>query len=132
MPEMRRWSRPKLAIHSPVKGSTDVSARQSEFDVIHFVGHRVLAVCELEMPHSRRGRNPDHCEKNADGAKDGLGWWEARGLLRDIQGFDGHIQCGEDAVPRLRSLEVGRHQGSREKAVWRAGCEERPDPTGYI
>ena len=46
-----------LSVHSPVKRSTDISAGQPELDVIHLVGHRVLAVCELETSHCRRGQN---------------------------------------------------------------------------
>jgi len=34
----------------------------------------------------------DHGEKDADGAKSGLGWCDARDLLREIQDVDGHVQ----------------------------------------
>ena len=47
---------------------------------------------------------PDHRQEGADGAKRGLSWWDARNILRKIQGIDGHIQGGENTVPPLRSL----------------------------
>jgi len=46
-----------LSIHPPVEGSADVGAEQPEFDVIQFVNHRVLAMCEPGMSHRRRGDN---------------------------------------------------------------------------
>lgn len=46
-----------LSIQSPVEESTDVSTEQPDFDVIQFVDHGVLAMCELEMSHHRRGKN---------------------------------------------------------------------------
>jgi len=51
----------------------------------------------------------DHGEKDADGVKNGLGWCDARGLLREIQPIDGHIQRGEGVVPPLRSFGLFRH-----------------------
>ena len=42
-----------LSTHSPFKSSTDIGTGQSEFDVIHFVSHRVLVMCEPGT--SRRG-----------------------------------------------------------------------------
>ena len=70
----------------------------------------------------------DHREKDADGAKNGLGWCDTRDLLREIQGIDGHVQCGEDTVLRLWSLGSGFHvvetRGGCEKAVRCGGYEE--------
>jgi len=34
----------------------------------------------------------DHGEKDANGAKSGLGWCDAREFLREIEGVDGHVQ----------------------------------------
>ena len=33
----------------------------------------------------------DHSEKDADGCKDGLGWCDARDLLREIHDIDGRV-----------------------------------------
>ena len=41
----------------------------------------------------------DHCQKNTDGAKYGLGWCRTRDLLRKVHGLDGCIQQGESALP---------------------------------
>ena len=46
----------------------------------------------------------DHRQEDNDGAKHSLCRWDTRNLLREIQGFDGHIQRGEKIVPPLRSL----------------------------
>ena len=35
---------------------------------------------------------PDRCEKSADGGESGLCWFDTRGLLREIRGFDGLVQ----------------------------------------
>ena len=51
----------------------------------------------------------DHREKDADGSKSGLGWCDARDLLREIQGVDGHVEQGESTVPPLRSLGFDCH-----------------------
>ena len=34
-------------------------------------------------------------EQNAGGGERGLYWYDARGLLREIEGIDGYIQRGE-------------------------------------
>ena len=47
-----------LSIHSPFKGSTDVSTGQPDIDVIRFVGQRVLVTCEPGTPHHREGNLP--------------------------------------------------------------------------
>ena len=33
-------------VHSPIKRSTHIRAGQTEFDIVQFVDHRVLAICE--------------------------------------------------------------------------------------
>jgi len=35
---------------------------------------------------------PDHCEEDAGGTKNSLGWRDTRDLLREIQAIDGDIQ----------------------------------------
>ena len=45
----------------------------------------------LECAIGREKTYRDHCQKNADGAKYGLGWCRARDLLREIRGLDGDI-----------------------------------------
>ena len=47
------------------------------------------------------GAYPDHCQKGGDGSKDGVYWGGVRGLLRDIEAIDGHIQCRNGPVPAL-------------------------------
>ena len=51
--------------------------------------------------------HPDRCEKSADGAKDGLGWCDGRGLLPEIEGFDGRVQSWDGALPVLGPLVMG-------------------------
>jgi len=34
----------------------------------------------------------DHCEEDAGGTENSLGWHDSRELLRKIQALDGHIQ----------------------------------------
>ena len=46
-----------LSAHSPLKGSTDITAAESEFNVLPFVGHRVLGGCESEIRHRRMEGN---------------------------------------------------------------------------
>ena len=65
----------------------------------------------------------EHCEENADGAKNSFGWCNTRDLLREIHGLDGHIQRGETTTPPLRSLGLGIHD---PRSTWRRGnnrCE---------
>ena len=38
------------------------------------------------------GTYPNHCQKNADGGKNGLGRCRVQGLLGDIHGLDGRVQ----------------------------------------
>ena len=65
------------SFHSPLEGSTDFGTEQSDFDVIQFVGHRVLTVCELHLITEEEGTYSDHCEEDAGGAENGLGWGDA-------------------------------------------------------
>ena len=51
----------------------------------------------------------DHCEDNADGAKNSLGRRDARKFLREIQDFDGRIQRQDSTLALLRSLGLGIH-----------------------
>ena len=45
-----------LSIHSPVKGCTNIGAEQPELDVILFIDHRILPMCEpCTFRHKRRG-----------------------------------------------------------------------------
>ena len=83
-----------LSVHPPAKRSTDISAFQSKFNVVQFVDRRILATCKHGTSGlSSRGETyPDHCEEDTDGAKNGLGWCDARGLLCEIQSLDGYIQ----------------------------------------
>ena len=46
-----------LSIHSPVEGFADIGTGQPEFDVILFIGHRVLNMCEPGTSHRRREWN---------------------------------------------------------------------------
>ena len=41
---------------------------------------------------------PDHRQKDTDGAKNGLGWYHARVLLRVIHGLDCFIQQEERII----------------------------------
>jgi len=45
-----------LSIHSPGEGPTDIGAEQPEIDIIAFVNHCVLAMCEPDV-FRRRERN---------------------------------------------------------------------------
>ena len=47
---------------------------------------------------------PDHRQKNADGTKYSLGWWDTTDILREIQGFDGRIQQGEGILSDRKSV----------------------------
>ena len=55
----------------------------------------------------------DHCWKNTDGAKYGLGWCRTRGLLREVYGLNGRIQQGESVVLTLLSFGTFRIHGWR-------------------
>ena len=46
-----------LSVQHPTKCSTDIGAKQPEFDAIHFVNHRVINRCESGADCSRRVRN---------------------------------------------------------------------------
>ena len=56
-----------------------------------------------------KGAYPDHRQKNADGAKDGLGRRRTRDLFREIHGLDGRIQQGEDVIPTFLSFGILVH-----------------------
>ena len=99
-----------LPVHSPIKSSTDIGTGQPELDIILFIDHCVLAMCESRSSH--RGKEKmylDHCEKDANGAEDSLGWCDAGEFLREIQGIYGHIQRGGDTLLPLRSLGIFCH-----------------------
>ena len=67
-----------LSVHSPVEGPTDIGAEQSDFDVIHFVDHRVLLFVSPEHFIAEEVRTYlDHGEKDCDGAKDSFGGCDA-------------------------------------------------------
>ena len=77
-------------VHPPIKRSTYIRTGKTEFDVVQFVDHRVLATYKHgTFGPGRRRTYPDHGEQDADGAKNSLGWCETRDLLRKIHGFDG-------------------------------------------
>ena len=81
-----------LSVHSPIKGSTYVRTGQTKFDVVLFVGHRILAICEHgTFGPGREKTYLDHGEQDGDGAENGLGWGDARDLLRKIHGIYGYI-----------------------------------------
>jgi len=87
-----------LPAQSPVEGSTDVSAGQRKFDVVRIVYHGVLSTFQSAVDDgstvtkNQKETHFDHSEDNTNGAKDGLGRRDTREFLREIQGFDGHIQ----------------------------------------
>jgi hypothetical protein len=58
---------------------------------------------------TEKGTHLDHCEDNAEGGKNGLGWCDAAEFLRKVRGFDGNIERGEDDFSTLLSLSVGGH-----------------------
>jgi len=67
---------------------------------------------------------PDCGEKDADGAKNGGGWCDARELLCEIEAVDGHIQRGENTVPPFWSLGIVCHSRNARQlqesgAAWR-------------
>jgi len=43
-----------LSVHPPVEGLTDIGAGQPKFDIVLFVGHRVLVMCEPGTSRRRR------------------------------------------------------------------------------
>jgi len=45
----------------------------------------------LQIDQQEKETHSYHCEDNAYGAKDSLGWSNAGEFLRKIRGFDGHI-----------------------------------------
>ena len=78
------------SIHPSIECSTYIRACQTEFDIVQFVNHRVLAACEYRKLDPGRGRTyPDHGEQDTDGAKNSLRWCDARDLLREIHGLYG-------------------------------------------
>ena len=46
-----------LSIHSPVQGCTNIGAEQPELDVIFFVGHGILPICEPCTFRRKKGGN---------------------------------------------------------------------------
>ena len=48
-------------------------------------------------------------EQIAGRGERGLCWYDARGLLREIEGIDGYVQRGENTILSLWSLGVGGH-----------------------
>ena len=52
------------------------------------VNPKLVVAGQYEVTH------PDHCQEDDDGAKYSLSWCDTRDLLRETQGFDGHIQRG--------------------------------------
>ena len=47
----------------------------------------------------------DH-RQGADGAENGLGWRDARDLLREIHGLDGGVQQREDTIVPFQLLGI--------------------------
>ena len=43
----------------------------------------------------------NRCKESADGAKDGFGWCDGRGLFREIQGSGGCVQSRDSTLPVL-------------------------------
>jgi hypothetical protein len=80
----------------------------------------------------RRKTHSDHCEDNAEGAKDGFGRCDTAELLRKIRHLDGHIERGENDVSAfLSELSVGIHGFEVDVAgggVAPAGCVEESEP----
>jgi hypothetical protein len=100
-----------LPLQSPVEGGTDVRAGQPKFDVVHPVDHGVLCGFRsvFGQQKNQKGTHSDHCEDNADGAKNGLGRCNTREFLGEIQSFDGGIQRRDCTLPSFRSLGLGLH-----------------------
>ena len=63
-----------LPAQSSVEGDADIGAGQTKLGVIHLVGHRVLGVLQtcIRSMKTQGGAHHDHCEDNADGAKNCL------------------------------------------------------------
>lgn len=70
------------------------------------------------------GAHSDHCEDDADDAKDGLGWCNVREISRDIQTLDDHIQRGEDVFSMFRVFGFGFH-GFKASAEVKGRCSGR-------
>jgi hypothetical protein len=80
-----------LFAHPPFEGFADISTEQPEFDVVLFVDHRVLTMCEPSISHRRReGTHPDHGEENGDGTKGG---YEKAGRKSPKPYWDGRPSC---------------------------------------
>ena len=45
------------------------------------------------------GTHPNHYQEGTDGTKYSLGWCDASHFLREVEGFDSHVQRGYDTVP---------------------------------
>ena len=65
---------------------------------------------------------PNRGEEVTDGAKNSLGWYYTREIPRDVQGINGRIQRGENAVLSFRSLGFGCHC---RNARWFGGSDAR-------
>jgi hypothetical protein len=83
-----------FSVQTPVEGLTHVSTRFPELDVILFVGHFVLATCQLEVHDDRMEvvAHPDNSKEGADGSKSGLGWWDTTGVIGEVQNLDKRVQ----------------------------------------
>jgi hypothetical protein len=72
-----------------------------------------------------KGAHPNHSEGDGHGSKDRVYWCGARGLLRDVQAVDGHIQCGDNTAPTLLPLGFVCH--GRGTMRTRGSDEEAPE-----
>ena len=97
------------SVHPPVEGSTDVGTGQSDLDESSSLAIESWLRVRLEQLIVGAETSSDHREENADGAENRLGWGDARDLLREIHGLDGHVQRGEGAFTPLLSLGPGIH-----------------------
>ena len=77
------WSR-AVQMSAQASPSSTQSARLINLSWVHF---RLQSVNK-----TRKETDSDCCEDDADGAKKSLGLCDTRGVLCEIQGFDGRIQ----------------------------------------
>jgi hypothetical protein len=90
-------------------------------------------VVSLQLIKADQQREPtlivmriNRCEDNADGTKNGFGWYHAQEFLREIHGLNGHTQRGERAISASVARTVCRR--GCEKTAWNAGSEEGAKP----
>lgn len=87
-PSVPRWR----TLHA----STQSNA--SSLYIVFFIVECYSCVNPRPIVTEWQGRYSDCHQEETDGAKDGLGYWDSRGLLRRIHDFDGRIHLWDSII----------------------------------